>query len=256
MSAARKPDIEQVPLLNVREASVHIPELVLALDSTNALTDVHVLQGVGRAAGLVKLARKRVVVSTGGINRRSFNWTYTMQIANEHFDIRRFMLDFKIFDEADAGSIVADLSLLRPDVISVHSQAGGAAMRAAVGNKNISRIAAHTIDSRTSNEECRAVHGINRTSRVLRLAELAISNGADIVVAPANDIDILRRRYPDVTLMATGAVLPGDDPRGHEGAMAPADILAAGADYFVMGRAFAATPNPEDVLGALVDNLS
>ncbi len=240
----------------VRTPKINIPELVLAMDSTDALTEIRMLQGVGRAAGLVKLARKRAVVPTGGINRRSFNWTYAMQIAHEHFDVRRFMLDFKIFDEADTGSIVADLALLRPDVISVHSLAGGAAMRGAVENKNISRIAAHTIDSRTTNAECRTVHGLNRTSRVLRLAELAVSNGADIVIAPANDMGTLRCRYPDVTLMATGAVLPGDDPRGHEGAMAPSDILEAGADYFVMGRAFAAVTHPEDVLEALVDNLS
>ena len=87
---------------------------------------------------------------------------------------------------------------------------------------------------------------------VERLAGLAQSAGLDGVVCSPQEAAVLRRRHGKKFLLVTPGVRPSgagvDDQRRTR---TPAEAVADGADYLVIGRPITLAPNPISVLEAI-----
>ncbi len=81
--------------------------------------------------------------------------------------------------------------------------------------------------------------------RVLRLAALAADSGLDGVVCSALEAPGLRQaRGDDFCLVTPGIRLAGDDAGDQRRVLTPADAIANGADYLVIGRSITAAEDP------------
>jgi orotidine-5'-phosphate decarboxylase len=160
-------------------------------------------------------------------------------------------LDLKLHDIPNtvAGAVRA-LSRVAPAMLTLHA-AGGAAMIAAA-REAADRMARPpkllAVTVLTSLDEA----ALNATGvagspadQVLRLAELALANGADGLVCSAHEVRALRLKFGTAPLL----VVPGIRPAGAEigdqaRVMTPRDAVAAGADYLVVGRPVTGASDP------------
>jgi orotidine-5'-phosphate decarboxylase len=161
-------------------------------------------------------------------------------------------LDLKLHDIPNtvAGGVRAVLPL-RPKMLTVHA-AGGRAMiqaahqaAAAAGNDR-PMILAVTVLTSLDQADLQAT-GVSSApaDQVLRLARLALEAGADGLVCSPLEVAMLRQ--------ALGAsprlVVPGIRPRGsapgdQARTLTPAEAVAAGADWIVVGRPVTAAADP------------
>jgi orotidine-5'-phosphate decarboxylase len=82
-------------------------------------------------------------------------------------------------------------------------------------------------------------------ARVMRLAALAADCGLDGVVCSAREATALRRsRGGAFCLVTPGIRLAGDDAGDQRRVLTPADAIAAGADYLVIGRSVTGAQDP------------
>lgn len=89
-----------------------------------------------------------------------------------------------------------------------------------------------------------------------RLARLAADSGCDGVVCSPHDAAALRAAHGDgFALVTPGIRAPGATGDDQRRTLAPAEALAAGADYLVVGRPITAADDPAAALHALVREL-
>jgi orotidine-5'-phosphate decarboxylase len=92
--------------------------------------------------------------------------------------------------------------------------------------------------------------------RVLRLAELGQRAGLDGVVCSPLEAGAVRRTRGAGFVLVTPGVRPlGDAAGDQKRVMTPADALAQGADYLVIGRPITAAPDPMLALAAIERSL-
>ena len=88
-------------------------------------------------------------------------------------------------------------------------------------------------------------YGESAGQRVMRLAALAADSGLDGVVCSALEAPGLRAaRGPGFCLVTPGIRPAGDDPGDQRRVVSPAEAVALGSDYLVMGRPVTAAPDP------------
>jgi len=93
--------------------------------------------------------------------------------------------------------------------------------------------------------------------QVLRLAKLAIANGCQGVVASALEAAALRAELGNHFLIVTPGVRPaGKDHADQSRVVTPAEAIAAGATYIVVGRPITAAANPGDEARAILEQMS
>lgn len=86
-----------------------------------------------------------------------------------------------------------------------------------------------------------------------RLARLAADAGCDGVVCSPHDVAALRAAHGDGLLLVTPGIRMSDDAGDDQRrTLGPAEALAAGADYLVVGRPVTAADEPSTALRALV----
>lgn len=135
-------------------------------------------------------------------------------------------------------------------MVNVHAGGGRRMMEAAA--ESLAQLATRplligvTVLTSMSQEDL-AELGYSETpaERVLRLAELAASSGMDGVVCSAMEAPDLRREQGEnFCLVTPGIRLAGDDTGDQRRVLTPADAVAAGSDYLVIGRSVTGADDP------------
>jgi orotidine-5'-phosphate decarboxylase len=170
----------------------------------------------------------------------------------------RVFLDLKFHDIPNTvATAVAAATELGVWMVNVHAAGGSAMMRAA-------HAAAHETAARRTttpplviavtvltsmNQAALAETGvvIELMDQVLRLAELTKDAGLDGVVASPRETAAIRRRCGTDFAIVTPGIRGGsaDATKGdQERTMSPAEAIAAGASYLVIGRPIIGAPDP------------
>jgi orotidine-5'-phosphate decarboxylase len=161
-------------------------------------------------------------------------------------------LDLKLHDIPNtvAGGVRAVLPL-RPAMLTIHA-AGGSAMIRAAGQAAASAgpgrplILAVTVLTSLGQDDLGAI-GIAATpaEQVLRLGRLAVEAGADGLVCSPLEVAMLRQALgPAVKLVVPGIRPDGAAIGDQARTMTPAQAVAAGADWIVVGRPITGADDP------------
>jgi orotidine-5'-phosphate decarboxylase len=162
-------------------------------------------------------------------------------------------LDLKFHDipATVAGAVRAALAL-NPFMLNVHASGGEAMMRAAADavspDPGRTLILAVTVLTSLADEDLAAT-GVQDTAeaQVVRLAILAKNSGLDGVVCSAREAEALRVRLgPDFKLAVPGIRPEWAAVDDQKRIVTPAEAVAKGADYLVIGRPITAADDPAD----------
>lgn len=181
-------------------------------------------------------------------------------LVTQGFDV---FLDLKYHDipntVAKACAAAADLGVW---MMNVHTLGGGAMMtaaREAIGNASdrpilIGVTLLTSMDQQTFNQI--GLQG-SITDTVLRLANLAEDSGLDGVVCSAQEAAKLRAQHGQNFQLITPGIRPANSEQGDQHrTMTPAEALANGSSYLVIGRPITAAKDPMAALRAIEESLS
>lgn len=173
-------------------------------------------------------------------------------------------LDVKLHDIPNtvAGAL-RSLLPLKPAMITLHA-GGGPAMiasaRAEADTAGADRPLLLAVTVLTSMDAAAlTATGVadSPAAQVLRLARMAIAAGADGLVCSPHEAALLRAELgPGPALVVPGVRLAGT-PAGDQARVAtPAEAVAAGADWIVVGRPITAAPDPAAAAAAIAAGLA
>ena len=92
---------------------------------------------------------------------------------------------------------------------------------------------------------------------VLRLATLAVDCGLDGVVCSAREAPLLRHSLGPGPVLVTPGIRPaGSDPGDQRRTLGPAEAIASGSDYLVVGRPITEAPDPSLAVRAILSEMS
>jgi orotidine-5'-phosphate decarboxylase len=181
----------------------------------------------------------------------------------------RVFLDLKWHDIPNTvATAVAAASSLGVWMINVHASGGTTMMRAARdaaedaaakhgrGAPLVIAVTVLTSMTQASLRETGIV--IDLMDQVLRLAELTKEAGLDGVVASPRETATIRSRCGAGFAIVTPGIRGGaatDTKNDQERTMSPAEAIAAGASYLVVGRPIIAAPDPKAAARAIVETL-
>jgi orotidine-5'-phosphate decarboxylase len=224
--------------------------LIVALDTADPARAATLAQAVAPHCGLLK-AGLEFFVANGlpGLSALSQ---------------RPLFLDLKLHDIPNtvAGAVRAALAA-EPRMLTLHA-AGGAAMIEAAR-----RAAEQSADHRplllavtvltSLDAAALAATGIpgSATQHVLRLARLALDAGADGLVCSAHEVKALRDALGEGPALVVPGIRPHGAPSGDQRrTMAPAEAMAAGADWIVVGRPITSAADPAAAAAAIAREIN
>jgi orotidine-5'-phosphate decarboxylase len=161
-------------------------------------------------------------------------------------------LDLKLHDIPNtvAGGVRAVLPL-QPRMLTIHAS-GGAAMvqaahqAAASAGRNRPMILAVTLLTSLAQDDLPAI-GVpgSAQEQVLRLGRLAVEAGADGLVCSALEVAMLSQALGSAIRLVVPGIRPPGSPAGDQArTMTPAEAVAAGADWIVVGRPITGADDP------------
>ncbi len=168
----------------------------------------------------------------------------------------RLFLDLKFHDIPNtvAGAVRAAVHL-RPAILNVHAsggrtmmQAAAEAAREAAEDAEVPRplVLGVTVLTSLDDDDLEAVGQAGPAGdQVLRLARLAQESGLDGVVCSPREIAALRRACDPAFVLLVPGIRPDWAAKGDQKRVTtPAEALAAGADYLVIGRPITGAEDP------------
>jgi len=172
-------------------------------------------------------------------------------------------LDLKLHDIPNTvAGAVRSLLPLTPAMVTLHA-AGGAAMIAAArkaaesaGDARPMLLAVTVLTSM----DAAALHATGvadaPADQVLRLARMAMAAGADGLVCSPREVAMLRDALGAAPFLVVPGVRPEGSPAGDQARTAmPAEAIAAGADWIVVGRPITAAADPAAAARAIAASL-
>ena len=182
----------------------------------------------------------------------------------------RVFLDLKWHDIPNTvATAVAAASSLGVWMVNVHASGGTVMMRAAreaaqeAAAKHGARaplVIAVTVLTSLNQASLRETGiVIDLMDQVLRLAELTKEAGLDGVVASPRETAAIRSRCGRDFAIVTPGIRGGaaaETKNDQERTMSPAEALAAGASYLVVGRPIIAAPDPKAAARAIAESLA
>ena len=171
---------------------------------------------------------------------------------------KQVFLDIKLHDIPNTvGRAVAVASELGVDLLTVHVSGGPSMMEAAAKARGGDlKLLGVTVLTSLSPDEMSTVWDREIRSvreEVGRLAVLASDTGMNGVVASALEASWIRRHLGEDFLIVTPGIRPAGSDAGDQDRIAtPADAVAAGADYLVIGRPITQATDPAAALAAVL----
>ena len=170
----------------------------------------------------------------------------------------RVFCDLKLHDiPTQVGAAAAALASKGVWLMTVHASGGRAMIAAAVagatGGAHRSLVAAVTILTSLDGAELEALgQPAGPAAQVARLAGLAVAAGAPALVCSPQEVASVRAQVgPGIVLVCPG-IRPAGEALGDQSRVAtPAEAVAAGADYLVVGRPITAAPDPRAAAEAI-----
>lgn len=213
--------------------------LIVALDVSSAAAAQKIVAAVGDSVRIYKVGTQLYTAEGPQIVRDL--------VASG----RQVFLDLKYHDIPNTvGSAVAEAVKLGVSMLTVHASGGGKMLCAAaeaVRNTNASAVilAVTVLTSLEQRDlENAGVRG-SVVDQVSRLAALAIANGCRGVVASAQEAARLRSELGDDFLIVTPGVRPAGSGHGDQArVVTPAEAIASGASYIVVGRPITEAADP------------
>ncbi|MCO6417652.1 orotidine-5'-phosphate decarboxylase [Siccirubricoccus sp. KC 17139] len=172
-------------------------------------------------------------------------------------------LDLKLHDIPNTvAGAVRSLLPLRPAMLTLHA-AGGAAMVAAAREAAEAAGAARPILLAVTVLTSLDAAALSETGvaggpvqQVLRLARLALAAGADGLVCSPREVGPIRDAFGEAPLLVVPGVRPAGSAAGDQARTAtPAEAVAAGADWLVIGRPITGAADPVAALAGIAAGL-
>jgi orotidine-5'-phosphate decarboxylase len=175
---------------------------------------------------------------------------------------RRVFLDLKYHDIPNTvGAAVREAAQLGISMLTVHASGGARMLRAATEaaqdtNPNLLVLAATVLTSLDDADlNMLGLRG-GVLDQVLRLATLALSNGCQGIVASALEAAALREEFGrDFTIVTPGVRPAGSGADDQARVVTPAEAIAAGASYIVVGRPITEALDPASEARAILGQL-
>jgi orotidine-5'-phosphate decarboxylase len=171
-------------------------------------------------------------------------------------------LDLKYHDIPNTvAGAVREATQLGVSMLTVHASGGPKMLRAAVeaarANPALKVLAVTVLTSMDENDlEKIGVRG-RVSDVVLRLATLAIADGCQGIVASAREASTLRTELGNNFAIITPGVRPAGSGHGDQvRVVTPAEAIAAGASYIVVGRPITDAPDPAAEARAILGQIS
>jgi len=233
-----------------------VTQLIVALDVAGADEAERLIDELYELDVIVKIGLEALM----GYPGRIFSYC-------EGRDVRTF-IDAKLHDIPRTVE-AAMRQLVRPNahIVNVHALGGLEMMRAAVDAANeraaelgitAPQIFAVTILTSIGSEDLLEL-GLNGGpgENATRLAALARDAGCAGVVCSAHEVRDLKNFFGDDFLTLTPGIRPAGTAHGDQKrVMTPAQAVAAGADYLVVGRPITQAENPLAAARAVLDEMN
>jgi len=225
--------------------------LIVALDVSSAAAARKIVAAVGDSASAYKVGMQLYTAEGPGIVREL--------VASG----RRVFLDLKFHDIPNTvGAAVHEAAQLGVSMVSVHASGGGKMLRAAAESAQTTSsdllVLAVTVLTSLDESDLGMLGlrgGVNE--QVLRLAALALANGCKGIVASAQECAALREEFGHDFAIVTPGVRPAGS--GHDDqarVVTPAEAIAAGATYIVVGRPITQARDPGAEARAILGQLA
>jgi orotidine-5'-phosphate decarboxylase len=175
---------------------------------------------------------------------------------------QRVFLDLKYHDIPNTvGAAVAEAAKLGVSMLTVHAGGGGkmleAAVKAAQVRPDLKVLAVTVLTSMDGNDlEKIGIRG-SVEDTVVRLATIALANGCQGIVASAREASTLRAELGDDFIIVTPGVRPAGTSVADQVRVAtPAEAIASGASYIVVGRPITEAADPAAEAKAILGQIS
>lgn len=172
---------------------------------------------------------------------------------------KRIFLDMKLLDIGNTvAAAVESIARRNVDFLTIHAYPQ--AMRAAVGARQFGKprlLAVTVLTSLDDGDLAAAGYGEGVAALVAHRAADAKAAGMDGIVAAATEAAAIRRIVgPQMAIVTPGIRPPGAEVGDQKRVATPAEAIAAGADYLVVGRPITAAPDPRQVADAIVADIA
>jgi orotidine-5'-phosphate decarboxylase len=175
---------------------------------------------------------------------------------------RRVFLDLKYHDIPNTvGAAVSEAAKLGVSMLTVHGSGSSkmlkAAVEAAKARPNLMVLAVTVLTSLDENDlEKMGVRG-TVADTVVRLATIALANGCQGIVASAREASTLRAELGQKFAIVTPGVRPAGSSAGDQvRVVTPAEAIASGASYIVVGRPITEAADPAAEARAIIEEIS
>lgn len=190
-----------------------------------------------------------------------FGPQFVQQLQQRNFDV---FLDLKFHDipntVAKAVKAAADLGVW---MVNVHASGGSKMMSAAreslvsYGTDKPHLIAVTVLTSMEQADLTELGITLTPAQQVMKLAALTQQAGLDGVVCSAQEATLLKQQCGKEFMLVTPGIRPASSSQDDQKrVMTPAEAVAAGVDYMVIGRPITKAAQPLDALHAIVREIS
>jgi len=223
---------------------------IVALDVSSAAEAQKIVQALGPAVSTYKVGNQLFTAEGPSVVRELVGTG------------KRVFLDLKFHDipKTVAGG-VRSAAALGVSMLTVHASGGSAMLRAAVDAARQAPkppiILAVTVLTSLSDADLQQTGVAGRTlDHALVLATLARNCGCDGVVASPHEARAIRQNLGAELVIVTPGIRPAGSGKGDQSRVnTPAEAIAAGADYLVVGRPITEAADPrraaEEIMKAI-----